>query len=40
VRFSETLERTREEAIRRGARGREGGKRPEALSSRRKDAQE
>lgn len=40
VRFSETLERAREEAIRRGARGREGGKRPEALSSRRKDAQE
>lgn len=40
VRFSEALERTREEAIRRGARGREGGKRPEALSSRRKDAQE
>lgn len=39
VRFSEALERAREEAIRRGTRGREEGKKPEALSLR-KDAEE
>jgi nicotinate phosphoribosyltransferase len=38
-RFSEALERAREEAIRRGTRGREEGKKPEALSLR-KDAEE